>query len=66
MTDAQPAPLQSSHGTYAGPASGPLPTVALPPGQRRELGQDDRVHLGTWTRLVVRRATPEEPAGQAS
>lgn len=56
--------LQSSNGTYVGPASGPLPTVAIPPGQRRELGDDDRVYIGTWTRLVVRRATPEEQAGQ--
>ncbi len=55
--------LQSSNGTYVGPASGPLPTSPLPPGQRRELGDDDRVYLGTWTRLVVRRATPEEQAG---
>lgn len=58
--------LQSSNGTYVGPASGPLPSVALPPGQRRELDDDDRVYLGTWTRLVVRRATPEELAGGAS
>jgi hypothetical protein len=27
--------LQSSNGTYVGAASGPLPTEALPPGQRR-------------------------------
>jgi hypothetical protein len=58
--------LQSSNGTYVGPASGPLPTVALPPGQRRELDDDDRVYIGTWTRLVVRRATPEEQAGETS
>ena len=58
--------LQSSNGTYVGPASGPLPTAPLPPGQRRELGADDRVYLGTWTRLVVRRATPEEQASGSS
>ena len=58
--------LQSSNGTFVGPASGPLPTQPLPPGQRRELDDDDRVYLGTWTRLVVRRATPEEQAGGAS
>ncbi len=58
--------LQSSNGTFVGPASGPLPTDPVPPGQRRELGEDDRVYLGTWTRLVVRRATPEEKAGQTS
>ena len=58
--------LQSSNGTYVGPASGPLPTAPVPPGQRRELDEDDRVYIGTWTRLVVRRATPEEQAGAAS
>jgi hypothetical protein len=52
--------LQSSNGTYVGPASGPLPTEPVPAGQRRELAEDDRVYLGAWTRLVVRRATPEE------
>ncbi len=57
--------LQSSNGTYVGAASGPVPTEALPPGQRRELAQDDRVYVGAWTCIVVRRATPEEQAGQA-
>jgi len=57
--------LQSSNGTYVGAASGPLPNVALPPGQRRELAEDDRIYLGAWTRIVVRRATPEEQAGTA-
>jgi hypothetical protein len=54
--------LQSSNGTFAGSASGPLPTTELPPGQRRELAEGDRVYVGAWTRLVVRRATPEEQA----
>jgi len=57
--------LESSKGTYVGPASGPLPLDALPPGQRRELAEDDRVYVGAWTRIVVRRATPEEQAGTA-
>ena len=57
--------LQSSNGTYVGAASGPLPTDAVPPGQRRELAEDDRIYVGAWTRIVVRRATPEERAGQA-
>jgi len=52
--------LQSSNGTYVGPASGPLPTDPVPPGQRRELSEDDRIYIGAWTRVVVRRATPEE------
>ncbi len=57
--------LQSSNGTYVGAASGPLPEDPLPPGQRRELAQDDRIYLGAWTRIVVRRATPEERDGTA-
>ena len=57
--------LQSSNGTYVGPASGPLPTTPVPPGQRKELAEDDRVYVGAWTRLVVRRATEAEKTGQA-
>ena len=57
--------LQSANGTYVGAASGPLPTSPLPPGQRHELADDDRIYLGAWTRLVVRRATPEEQNGSA-
>lgn len=57
--------LQSSNGTFVGPASGPLPEDPVPPGQRRELNADDRIYVGAWTRLVVRKATPEEQAGQA-
>jgi hypothetical protein len=55
--------LQSSNGTYVGRAGEPLPSVPLVPGQRRELGEDDRVYIGAWTRIVVRRATDEERAG---
>jgi hypothetical protein len=57
--------LQSANGTFVGAASAALPTDALPPGQRRELGLDDRIYIGAWTCIVVRRATPEEQAGQA-
>ena len=52
--------LQSSNGTYVGAASGALPTDPVPPSQRRELSEDDRIYVGAWTRLVVRRATSEE------
>ena len=52
--------LQSSNGTYVGPASGPLPVDPIPAGTRHEFSEDDRVYVGAWTRLVVRRATPEE------
>lgn len=52
--------LQSSNGTYVRSATGPIPTAPLTPGQRRELAEGDRVYVGVWTRLVVRRATLEE------
>lgn len=55
--------LQSSNGTYVGPDSGPLPTQPLTPGQRHELAEGDRIYLGAWTRVVVRRATDEEKSG---
>lgn len=54
--------LQSSNGTYVAPASAPVPTEPLPPGQRRELAQDDHIYVGAWTSIVVRRATPQEQA----
>jgi hypothetical protein len=57
--------LQSSNGTYVAPASGPLPEDPITPGQRRELNPDERIYVGAWTRLVVRKSTPEEQAGQA-
>lgn len=50
--------LQSSNGTYVAPASGPLPTTPIT--GRTELGPDDRVYVGAWTRIVVRKASKEE------
>lgn len=52
--------LGSSNGTYVGDAVGGLPTTPVPPGQKQEVMPDDRVYLGAWTRIVVRRATPDE------
>jgi hypothetical protein len=52
--------LDSSNGTFVGEASGPLPTQAIPVGPKRELGDDDRLYVGAWTRVVIREATPEE------
>jgi hypothetical protein len=52
--------LQSSNGTYVGGAGEPLPTTPVPPGQRVELADDERVYVGAWTRIVVRRAAPGE------
>jgi hypothetical protein len=52
--------LQSSNGTYVGGAGERLPTTPVTPGQRVELADDDRVYVGAWTRIVVRRAAPGE------
>lgn len=58
--------LASSNGTFVGPASGPLPEDPIAVGPRTELDGDDRVYVGAWTRIVVRRATDDErEAGQA-
>jgi hypothetical protein len=52
--------LQSANGTYVGAAGAPLPSTPITPGQRVELAEDDRLYLGAWSRVVIRRATPEE------
>lgn len=51
--------LGSTNGTYVGDPGG-YPDDALPPQQRRELADDERIYLGAWTRIVVRRATDAE------
>jgi hypothetical protein len=52
--------LGSTNGTFVAAATGAIPDDPIPSGQRRELAEGDRVFVGTWTRVVVRRATPEE------
>ena len=52
--------LDSSNGTYVAGAAEGLPARPIPVGQRRELDPDDRIYLGAWSRLVIRRATDEE------
>lgn len=54
--------LGSSNGTYLGSAIGPLPKDPVPAGEKREIGPDDRVFLGAWTRIVLRKAQPGETA----
>lgn len=52
--------LQSANGTFVGPASGALPDDPIAAGPKHELQPDDRVYVGAWTRIVVRRATRDE------
>jgi hypothetical protein len=58
--------LGSTNGTFVGAPGEPLPNTPLPPRERHELADDERVYLGAWTRLVVRRATDEEKVGRTS
>jgi hypothetical protein len=52
--------LQSSNGTFISPAGAPLPGAPIPAGQRIEFQPGDRVFVGAWTRVVVRKATSDE------
>ncbi len=56
--------LGSTNGTFVGKPDGTYPSVPIPPNEPRELDDDDRVYLGAWTRLVVRRATEQERTGE--
>lgn len=56
--------LGSSNGTFVGQVDQPLPQTPLTPGRRVEVDQDDRIYVGAWTRLVIRRATDSEREGQ--
>ncbi|MEO9325013.1 FHA domain-containing protein [Nocardioides sp. C4-1] len=52
--------LGSSNGTYVGGALGTLPKTPVPVGQKVEVRPDERVYLGAWTRIVLRRAADGE------
>jgi hypothetical protein len=52
--------LGSSNGTFVAPAGDPLPDTPLTQGVRREIEEGDRVFIGAWTRLVIRKALPGE------
>lgn len=47
--------LDTSNGTYVSTVGEPLPTQPLPRGERVRIDEDDRVYLGGWTRLMLRR-----------
>jgi hypothetical protein len=52
--------LGSSNGTYVGGALAALPKTPVAPGQKQEVASGDRIYLGAWTRLVIRKAAPGE------
>ena len=51
--------LESANGTFVAPSAGQLPTMPIGRG-RVEFAPDQRLYLGGWTRLVIRRATDDE------
>ena len=52
--------LGSSNGTFVASAVDPLPKTPIDVGVKHEVGPDDRIYLGSWTRLVIRKAAPGE------
>jgi hypothetical protein len=53
--------LGSTNGSFVGSPTS-LPPTALTAGERHELTDSERVYVGAWTRVVIRRATSEEKA----
>jgi FHA domain len=54
--------LDSANGTFVAAATDPIPTSPIPVGLKHELAADDRIYVGAWTRIVIRRATDDERA----
>ncbi|MFC7025236.1 FHA domain-containing protein, partial [Promicromonospora thailandica] len=52
--------LGSSNGTFVAAAGDPLPDTPLTQGVRQEIEEGDRLFIGAWTRLVIRKALPGE------
>ena len=57
--------LDSANGTFVAPATGAVPSDPIPVGVKHELAADDRIYVGAWTRIVIRRATEDEMASLA-
>ncbi|MFC7485428.1 FHA domain-containing protein [Knoellia sp. CPCC 206453] len=57
--------LASSNGTYIGDSVGDLPTTSIPTGQKREVDADDRIYVGSWTRIVLRPSSDDEVSALA-
>jgi FHA domain-containing protein/double zinc ribbon protein len=52
--------LGSTNGTYVGVPGDPLPTTPLTPHERHELADGERIYIGAWCRVMIRRATDDE------
>ncbi|MDR1833766.1 MAG: FHA domain-containing protein [Propionibacteriaceae bacterium] len=53
--------LGSANGTFVGTAAQPLPTMPIPAG-KIEIGRNQAIYVGAWTKIVVRPATPDDAA----
>jgi hypothetical protein len=54
--------LGSTNGTFVGGSDGTYPSDPVPADQRHELAPDERVYVGAFTRIVVRKSTGDEKA----
>src|SRR5215216_3065730 len=52
--------LDSANGTFVAAATDPIPSNPIPVGVKHEVAADDRIYVGAWTRIVIRRATDDE------
>lgn len=52
--------LGSSNGTYVGGPIDALPKTPVATGLKQEVRAGDRIYLGAWTRIVIRKAAPGE------
>jgi hypothetical protein len=50
----------STNGTFVGMPGDPLPTTPLNPHERHELADGERIFVGAWCRIQVRKATDAE------
>jgi hypothetical protein len=52
--------LGSTNGTYVGMPGDALPTTPLLPHERHELADGERIYIGAWCRIQIRKATDAE------
>ncbi len=52
--------LDSANGVWVADTVGELPRAPIPARSKREFDTDDRIYVGSWTRIVVRQASQDE------
>lgn len=51
--------LGSANGTFLARAGEPIPDLPITPGLPVEVGEGDRIYLGAWSRITIRRTAAE-------